>query len=509
MISLMIVDDEELVIRGIRSILSRENHGYILVGEASNGQEAIEVASKTSPDLIITDICMPEMDGLVMVKKIRDILPETKFVILSGFGEFQYAQEAVRLGVIDYILKPISSNGLYTLLDKVADQIIAGEVKKENEHRSKIEILLGEYIFSKVDDNIEKIIELLEAKEIYQLELLTIKREKCKNCITSEIFEWIRNYIYKGNYGIALSRENGMLLLIKQKKDIQIQFINAAIIRQIRENYGYSIFLDTSGEKDTIGNVREMYQKAMLSYGMRFYDEKEIISRCWDGIDTISIPIGMINNEIVNEILQKIEAKEKEAILGIIKKVINVFKENHIFAKDLTRYFQGTIRMCILNLQLKGYIKSPIQEVLDEKIDYINICHNMKELEQSLEFIIDAIFSLIKNEIEPTTSRIIIEAKRYIMQNYQKDINLTDISASVFISPKYLSDLFKKETGETFLSYLTSVRIDNAKRYLQRFDLKIYEVAESVGYGNPKHFMKVFKKYTEMTPYEYRNNLYK
>lgn len=506
MISLMVVDDEELILKGIRSILKRDSHGYIMVGEAGNGIEAIETARKVKPELIITDICMPEMNGLEMVKQIREFLPDTKFIILSGYGEFEYAQEAVRLGVIDYLLKPINSSGLYTVLDKVKGQLMKDENRRTVERDNLLEKLLGGYIFNREDRCLKQLTEILGEQSNYRLEIVTLQ-EKMNQQEADRIREWITGYMRKGDYGYVLGVENGFLLIFQDKEEREVNRVNDAVLNQMKQIFNYRFQIDMAGDPVALSEIRKGYQRAVISLKMRFYMEDECDVQRFDGTELYPLSVDMIYEDITQELLTELEAGRDQKAVEMMKKLVREFEKKHIEPKDLTRYLQGIIRICISQLQLKGYLRGSLQGIMDETISHINYCTSEKELMQNCRIIVSELVEMMEDQSGPTASRTVMEVKRYILQNYQKDIGLNEVAEEVFLNPKYLSDLFKRETGQTFMNYLTEVRMENAKQALRRVDLKIYEVAESVGYHNPRNFVKMFKKYSGITPMEYRNQL--
>ncbi|MFI3211891.1 MAG: response regulator [Eubacteriales bacterium] len=506
MISLMIVDDEQLILRGIRSILKRENHGYILVGEAENGEQAIELAKQLGPEVIITDICMPGMDGLAMIQEIKKFLPNTKFIVLSGYGEFAYAQEAVRLEVSDYLLKPINSKGLYEVLDKISKAQLQEGNKKNLEKNMRIHQWLGRYLLHNEEVALQNLQELLGIKEHFMFEILTIEEKNLLDRQSSRVQEWVENFIVKENYGFAINSKNSMILLLYEKQDFTVNHTNQIILERIKEIFDCDAYIDMALTRDVITQLAAMYDQANTSLTMRFYEVENKQVRIWDGNNLCDLSIEMIQEDYMKELLSGLELGQKESFMESIKRFIQQSEKVHVNPHDLTRYLHGIVRICIVQLQTKGYFQAVNQEILDEHIDCINFCKNKNDFLQNAEYIFDEILELANNNNSSTGSRTIVEVKKYILSNYNKDIGLNEVAEIVYLNPKYLSELFKKETGQTFIAYLTVIRMENAKKLLQKLDYKIYEVAENVGYQNPKTFVKVFKKYTGVTPLEFRNS---
>ncbi len=504
MISLMIVDDEELILKGIRSIIKRENHGYLLVGEAESGQEAIDLAKQLEPELIITDICMPGISGLQMIKEIKHALPMTKFIVLSGHGEFQFAQEAVRLGVIDYLLKPISSKGLYEVLEKVKAQYLEEVDKREQEEMVLLEQSFAMYMFNKDYRSFEFLKDVIEKEQDFMVEILTIRKETALQGYVDEVKEWVRKYIENGKYGVVLYKENKIIIVIYMREDTKIQYINTAIIDRLEEIFLCEVLINSAASKGKISEIPEMYHQAELAEKMRFYETEKKKVAIWDGADVISFPIDLMNEENAKQMFRFIELGDKLKYQDKMKELLEEVKERHVNPYDLTRYVQGVIRICISQLQFKGYLEHAEEHVLDEYIHSVNSCAHINELTKKLEYIYDEITRILNHQSSALASRTILEVKKYIQENYHKEIGLNDAAEVVFLNPKYLSDLFRKETGQTFSNYLTKVKMEKAKKLLQKNDLKIYEVGESVGYRNSKNFAKVFKKYSGVTPQEYR-----
>lgn len=500
-LKVMIVDDEQLIIKGMKTIIQKKSWQYNVVGEALGGEEALSVAEKCQPDLIITDICMPDINGLVLIERLKELLPETKFVVLSGYGEFSYAQEALRLGVADYLLKPVNSKKIYELLEKITKEFETAGIRALEEQAKKLKENLYQYLYLKKTPAARYIQDIMEPGKYYTIELIScpegISEEEKRNTeLLTELF-----FAKHGN-GLCTSVGGETAVVVQTRTVSEIHIFN----RSLEAEIPCELQIVSSSSSRDVKDLEQLFWQARQCQGMAFYKtEKERILE-WRGEHLNPLTIDLINNEQIQQIERGIKEGRPSDVRSQYEALLDKYERLMIFPGDVVRFIQGTFRLVINQLANEGIIKPVINEVLDEQIYHINNCRKKAELIYGITAIIEAIIKECEeSNSNSNTSKIVYEIKKYIQNHYQEDITLTALASQVFISPKYLSDLFKKETGDNYTTYLISVRMEHAKQLLGQLNYKIYEIAEMVGYPNPKHFIKVFKKTVGMTPGEYRN----
>lgn len=532
MIRVIIADDENRICKLIIKLIDWNKLDMMVVGTASNGIEALELIKKENPDIVITDIRMPGYDGLHMIEKAQNINKDLEFIIISGYGQFGYAKKAIEYGVKDYLLKPINKEELKKTLSKVGDYIKKkrGQRDLNNEYKLKIKddvnivresflsnLLLfdsknfNEYSLSKINEryyfkfqhgffrivvfridyvvnsclnNMEKIIDR------------TIDGIKASLQSISYDFEIVKNkenvYILI-NYSQDFRRhiEDGFLKILESFKKTMHTF------EKIEMTIGYG------EEIDDLKDIIRSFESANLLIEDRILKGTGKIIKS-DGVKTDKIAIDNIFFNFSKKFIKAIELLDTEEA----KKTIFDFKKNISLKNMRGTEFKNLIHE-VGNIYYTTMKKNNI------KID--NGFENQKKLEEAIEscksadslfnellnFIISSLTCIAYNKSH-SNLRQIGRAKEYIHENYMKNITLEDLGAYIGYNPSYFSSLFKKETGTSFIEYLSKTRIEKAKDLLRESDLRVQDISLMVGYNDVKYFSKSFIKHTGLKPNEYR-----
>jgi Response regulator containing CheY-like receiver domain and AraC-type DNA-binding domain len=414
---ILIIDDEPKIRRGLQNLVQKHKPDWETI-IASDGVSALELMEE-QPDLLLLDIKMPNMDGMEFLEKLAFQKREVMVVIISGYAEFEYAQKAVKFGVLDYILKPVNPEKVREILEK-AEQIKANKNELKN---SSIYV--------------EKNLHELREKFLYDLIFETVNfsnqelREKCELLkITVTKFYVVTILVQPTETDLEQFKP------LVRNPDIK----NALYGRLTRYDGGY-VFCNGYG-----------------SFIMIFSLEKE------------RNPQEQMS-ELHGELLQIFKGLNVTIGFGGIY-------ENILLAAD--SYKESLVSIKNKKLGPKFEEKTPKDDTG-----------------------IGLIFTNIKNN-PGKYSVLIRQSVDYIMINYSKNIRLNDIAKSVFVNPNYLSELFKKETGANISDFIMEYRIEKAKQLLEKFENKVYMVAEKTGFHDQRYFSQVFKKKTGMTPAEYR-----
>lgn len=501
MLKVMIVDDEQLILKGMKTIIQKKSGQYVVAGTALGGEEALRIAEKCRPDLVITDICMPDVNGLELIEKLKSVLPEAKFVVLSGYGEFSYAQEALRLGVTDYLLKPVNGKKIYELLEKITAEFEASKIQEVRENERKQREDLYQLLYLKKKSAAEAIRNCLEPGNYYTVVIITYQ-EDMRDEVKQRAALIVEEYFQKKYKGIFTTEDGETAVVVQAKTVSEIHLINR-ILKEAAAPCNIRIFFSDSSPD--LNTIEQLFWQAKQCQEMAFYrnEGEEIVQ--WKGECIRPLTIDLIDNEEIQIIGKGLKEGQGSDVKQRYRLLLEEYEKMMIRPCDVVRFIHGTFRLILNQLTAEGIMSPVIDEELDEKISRINLCRRKEALVCEISDILDIITKICRENTNNSTSKIIQEAKKYIQNHYQEDITLTALASQVFISPKYLSDLFKKETGDNYTSYLVSVRMEHAKRLLGQLNYKIYEIAEMVGYQNPKHFIKAFKKEVGMTPGEYRN----
>lgn len=504
----LLVDDEKIIREGISQLVNWKEMGIELI-QAKDGLEAYDLTEKEYPEVIITDIKMPGMDGLELIEKVSRKYPNIKFVILSGYGEFNYASRAMQMGVKYYLLKPSDENEITTVAKKVMEEI-KSERQKEDIVR-KIKRSMANILPQVKEQFLRDCImgrSYKEGKKLDMLKLLNLDIGRIRIALMkfNKEVDFERKFVLKGLCENIL-RENIIFSTIMEDYVLIMtnpmnfkKLMNRIIrVRQIFYNY-YGIYFTTAiSEEDDFSNISYLYKEVKKYLEYRFYlSEPSIITRR-DILQGTSYDDTDFNYE-------QISYTVKSGNFTDAKKLIDDFFEKLKLMKlgiDVTKSYCLELYMSILRQAEPGRINYYIDKIIDfHKIDNIN---------QVYDFILIAASEIARNNYEMNIRRhnkIIDSIIRYVDMNISNEnLSLSWLAKEiVYMNVDYLGKLFKKNIGKSFSSYLLSLRIEKAKELIRQYpELKVYEIAERVGYGNnPQYFSQVFKKMTRYTPSEYK-----
>ena len=438
MYRILIVDDEALEREGMRWIMTNMIEEPLEIIEAENGRDALQKASIYKPHIIFMDIRMPGMDGLLALRSIKAELPHVKFVLVTAYDYFDYAQEALRLGAKDYIVKPAKRQEIAALIERLIADIKqeqeAATIVQEREQQLieliplvKAELALG-LIAETIDEQ-----ELLSIADSLQLPL---------DRICSIVIAFPESKLP----GKLLSQHIGQL---QQKLGhSSIRSFSSTLV-----NEHIVLFLSGDAQCQSEELLREADQWSIQLIAS--YKHSIPMQRVFIGIGTMHEGIHGARRSYYEAVFASTTATEQQVI----------------------SHFQN----------MDHHSPQPLLRNKSEQYAYV---------QQAI--------SLIQQEREQHTFSIIDAAIGYMERNYKQELSLEEVAEQVHLNPYYFSKVFKQQTGETFIDYITRIRIEHAKRWMNNKDISLKEICYLVGYNDPNYFSRVFKKVTGITPSEYR-----
>lgn len=501
MLKILVVDDEPRVRRGISSLIGEYRDKYELAGCCESAAEAIEFFTREVPDVVVTDIKMPHMDGLELINYLKHRYQNLEFVILSGYGDFEYAKKALQYQVYDFLLKPVEEEEFYHVLDAIANK--RAEKRKENE-------------------------ESAEDNHFFNL-LKTSAKEEELHCLNVLGFtgkgERYRVMIIETQYvnAAALKSAGGMKRLLKQElyADLKIYdcFDKQSVLiwnrewepeefakkaKRLLDHYNCKIFAGVSGETNDYLLVKEQYMQALIALKTCIYERfQTIFIYDREQMDQeIRFP-----GEIMERMVNAMKSLNEEGLCAHIRDMMNVYKESSCSILRLKNH------MMFLGTNLERLCESfGIDGVYSKNIlSFVSNIEEMKtfsELEEVLISNISDISAGIRQMKEyKTKSYRMNNIMRYVDENFTRDISLQEVAEYANLSVGYLSNYFKTEAGMSFVEYITYRRMERAKELLVSTNDKVYHIAEQVGYTNSQYFTTLFKKQVGVTPAEYRQYL--
>lgn len=517
MYNLLIVDDEPAVLEGILSSLEWEEHGIEIMGAAANGEEALRILSHTHIHIVLTDLRMPVMGGLDLIRQVKETHPGIRFIILSGFDDFDYIKEAIRLGVEDYLLKPLNkdelSSALLTAIEKIENDLhkyihMMKDVTafKENLLHRWVTHSISHYEFREraMLSNIQysspeyavAVVRILDAASLKDMGLAAFSVWNiCDEVMNSHspaiVFRNTENDVIFIFYGEQLYAKAQEL-----RRGLQ------ACLDQVSGLLKIKVFMTLGCVIQGYTNVHESYTDAvsLQNYSLILPCNNILsaddISKPHPHQDALQIDFSVFRNLVTMKRLEEAVTFIEELIAGLG----NTGLANLAAAKN-------TILELLFHLSdvLKNSARraEELPEDLKNLFSGFDTVRSNLELEQWLKAITCKAIRFLEVKVE-NTHPLVKQVLDSVHAGYSKDISLKTLSAQYNVNTSYLGQLFKNETGEMFTDYLNNVRIERAKELIAGTPLKMNEIAERVGYTNQGHFFRSFKKLTGLSPAEYK-----
>ena len=529
MVTLLIVDDEEIIREGLKGNIPWGDLGIAVLGTAADGEEALRMMKTGRPDIVLADIRMPGLDGLALARKLSIVAPDTKVILLTGYSDFNYAQQAIQVGVKDYLLKPVDPEQLVRCVTAWRDTVL--QEREDHAEREAVQKQILESLPFLKNWFYTSLAGTATEGDIYQklrffnvnldrgwfltmvvtIETVALTSEEERHYRLYRIFKNIVNLL-TDNLGIKVLPffENAIFV-------ITLSFPNGAAMRDLFET-GYAAanmvkeFLDYNLKGSyTIGIGRPVrtpldlergYHEAAAACEHRFYlGENQIIA-----IEDVE---PMNSRDHYREIDDKrlvavIKVGNESEAVQIIGALFADLIERRV---DIDTVKRAGWEIIVLTLRALRETGDPAGPFSDQDDPWL-LVGKQTTVDQLRDCILDAVIQAIRflaarrqNKIQ----KIVAHVKTMIAATYADDISLESVAAAVSLSPCYLSNIFSQEMKLTFKEYLIQTRLARAQDLLRDVTLKIYEVAGKVGYSDSRYFSQIFKKYLGVTPVQYRD----
>ena len=536
MLKVFLVEDEVVMRNGIKNNIPWEQEGFEFVGEASDGELAYPLIKREKPDILITDIRMPFMDGLELSRLVKKELPQIKIIILSGYNEFDYAKTAISIGVTDYLLKPISSAKLLEAVKKVGDMI---EKEQDNvrlmeryEKEMEENILQEKHkLWGALASNRLSTIELLEKGQrlgmdftasAYMVFLFKLMQEGDATGCSDELnraSEKVNSLSETWKKVLSFDRSpEGWAFLIKGESEAEVlenfaetkkELLNLVAVYPKVEYFG-----GLGSIVQRIGDIQNSYKEAARAFSSRFFldanqiaDSAEMVSlhNEEDGkIDVSKMLSKKREHELVEKFFKNGTVEEVDSFLDELFQSIG---EQNCKSLLYRQYVVMDLFFCATDFL--GNLEISTEELPEECRDINQIVEkagNAQSLRHQIGILFSETMILRDGHSKKKYSKLLEDAKAFIDENYRHDdMSLNMVAAQVNISPSYFSTIFSSEMGQTFVEYLTHVRLEKAKELLMCSNMRTAEIGYEVGYKDSHYFSYIFKKVVGCSPKEYRN----
>lgn len=531
MLKIFLVEDEFIVREGIKNKVDWEAHGYDFCGEASDGELAFPMIQKLKPDIVITDIKMPFMDGLTLSRLIKKELPMTEIIILTGHEKFEYAKEAIKIGIAEYLSKPISGSELLAEVDALAVKIEERRKEQEIKERYMAEVHENfmeerKELFKHLVTGNKSLPELLDITDRLNIDLSSIwfnivllvtqslkhANNEYSNHIV-EIEQKIKNIENEEHLLIFDRNLEGKALLFKADTKEELESLQDKYLDEVSamlEEYKDVRYFGGIGMP--VNRLRELpqsFEKASRAFAHRHFVEGSHILDSGNMDKALYVEKDDFNISDVNT-KQIDRVKIREFLkTGVSGEIIYFVEE---FFADLDK---GAMRSNIFRQYITMDVYFCVVDFLEsiqmpkEDIDAFDITSGILDSADSaihyIERIIEQALDLRDRAASNRYGDVVEEIMKYIEQNYAKeDLSLNMVASHVNFSPNHLSMVFSQQTGQPFIRYLTDYRMNKAKEMLRCSNKKSSVIAQEVGYKDPHYFSYLFRKTQNMTPTQYR-----
>lgn len=536
MLKVLIVDDDSISRTNIKTLINWDKYGFEISGEAANGANAIQIINDVKPEIVITDMSMPVMDGVALIEHLDRNFPEIKVIALSGYDDFEYVRQSMKRGALDYLLKhKLNSEVLISVLETAKQMIVKELQSSEQESLLKEQltesraVLRQTFVRQLVQGAIVDRDEIGHKIKSLELELDTrnlaviaaemddfhfLQEKYSVHDITkliSSFTDIAREILKESGKAVVSHIEGGKFALIlsfgNMRSDLFIyNYIITTVDRiksSIKRYLNITACFSLSGIYYDIAETSKYYKIADTALQDKFYTGKDRIikesAHESKGAEFFNLEINDEKN-----IINAIKAADKEKLNEYVDRIFNRIVAARASYKSIQMICAELINIINRIARESGFDAKLVYS--DEEIPYDEMkkFETAAEVKQWLVGVYEKLIALIEvSGVDPGYSEPTKKAIEFIQRNYSKNVSLNDAADYIGVNSSYLSRVFKKDCGKGFVEYLNMIRLQHAKHLIQKGNIKLKEVVKEVGFNNYTYFFKVFKDNENMTPLEY------
>ena len=536
MFKVLIIDDEPIIRKGLKNIINWKNFGCEVCGEAGDGLDGSELIQKHLPDIIITDIRMPEMDGLTMLRDMKRMVPNSKVIILTGHRDFDYVHEALKLGAFDFLLKPSKIEELTSVIVRAVKELKFQMGRTEELEKLKVlfqqnipvlrEKLLYDVIYE-INTNEEDILEKLELFDIsINNFFMLIVQNDSEDTDSRDISQYDRhlyqfgiintfNEVFSDHFNVISITLNNIgiafLVMYADKNEDAADLIDkkcSYLQEIIRSCFGFTVSIAVSSEGTELTQLPQQFKECREALEHKFYLGSNSIIFHGDVNTFFKYDDHSMLEKLQKALIEGIKSGNDASVTERLNDIFSYVKGTDPMDKEFIKNFYwntvssvNNIRMCLPSADND---KRPEYSELSGLYGLIEKCCNADELNSLLEESARSVTLKVKSYNNKSIKLILRKAVEYLQTHYHEQVTLNEVAAHAYVSTYYISRMFKREVGKSFVDYLNEIRIEKAKEMLKDVKLKTYEVAEKVGIPDAHYFSRLFKKYVGVTPTEFR-----
>lgn len=526
MYKMIVVEDEAILRRGMTASLQREAKELLqVVGAAANGQEGLELIRRERPDIILSDVKMPRMDGLEMVRRAREEGLTARVLFMSGYEEFELVRSAMALRADQYLLKPIQLSALLEALTKLCH-----ELDRERQLRAQVEeslpVMRQAFLQNLLTRPMERE-EVLQELACYGLPLregrfvVLLCRldgwEKTGRISDRELYKYgvcnIATELLEQQFSLAVSYEGGdSFTVILQGRDPlllpmeQVLEVCSDICRQVEKHLGVTLTIGAGRCRPGFGGIAASYQEAKTAVEFRhILGNNRVILVEEVGFLGRSEAIDPRLDQLETRLISQVKLGLAPNAQATLEEIRSLLKEAGLSLSQL-RMIGTELLVLILREVGNWHGGGQFQAQLRTAGDKIGSRETLDGILDTLAALTDELVGTIRESCDTQQKVIVEQAIKYIGEHFvDEHLSLQEVAGAVHVSAPYLSTMFKRERGESFVSYLTDLRLQKAQELLRSTPLRVYEVAQRTGFSNQQYFSQCFKKHTGYSPLQFKN----
>ncbi|WP_246321056.1 response regulator [Paenibacillus germinis] len=519
---MIVVDDETWVRQRLLQTIDWGTLGIDFIEEASSGDEALAKAKVSHPDLILTDIRMPNMGGLELMQSLKEHQLLAKVIIISGYSDFEYAKKAVALGAFDYILKPVEDQDLLHIVERCLEQIQLEKkqealLRKADNQVNKRLPLLKEMLFAKlINGQVQNRQEAVEVLNDFQINRTNVHHicvifkiqnfEKVTEQNSTDFVQFVIRNVARdflrdlSENDIVFIHSDEVVVIISSSNEVEVIHnrvlsMSEALNIIIGKILGCSVFIGLGGGYTDIFDISSSYRQAKQSLLFNGYSAKvrkgELIS---------SSKSEHYKNYDIDAIINSIKLGDKESLHVNMEMLVK--GDSQITPAELKFiYFQ------VVHVISKFTVNDEFSEFSLDFFELVHRLQSVQDIRQLLSEAFEKIIDYLKKTHEPKKRKVIEKIIQYVEVHYNETITLNLVAEKFLLNPSYLSKIFKDEVNISFSKFIMEYRIEKAIELMSDPTKKIYEIASSVGYDDVQYFTKIFKTTKGLTPMQYRDKI--
>lgn len=500
MIRMILADDEPVITRGIRKLLDWKALGIEIIGEYEEGRKALEAIVRDKPDIALLDISMPGMSGVEILKECRAMENGVAVTFISGFQDFEYAKAALEYGAVAYLLKPVIREELLKAIEK-SISYISGEEFPDRGVRG--ETSGGAINYERLVENEDVSYIPIYADIIYHKD----ENDQIKKLIHFSLFSFLEEYLNETGRGIVFQKNDKIAVVLKETGQSEVRKVVEDIWAESLKVTGHTTFFVIGDEVCSMSEIPGMFHQCLERSGYLFFADKMPVpviglhEKIFAGKGD-SAMLGELRQKLFDCVVTQNEIGLKETGRQYEKLVLRLSEGKK---EDACFYFCTAVRF--MEDRCDAFDLPGRKPEMKELLEKSRACENFGEMESLFEQEFEHYLDVIRTVAVNSDKRDILKAKEYIDKHYMENLSLNVLAEEIHMNPYYFSSFFKKNTGENFKDYVNRIRIEHAVPMLLSSDMKTYEIAEKVGFGDIRVFNAAFQKIHRETPGSYRKRV--